>query len=260
MKVRAVCLIALTFWSTAAYGGVVYVDLGLAGSFGVLAGTSVTNTGSTDIAGDVGVSPGSAITGFPPGIIGGTEYVGGDAALAEAALSAAYTFASDETGGSNLTGEDLGGLTLTSGVYDFSISAALTGTLTLNGQGDPNAVFVFQIASALTTASASSVALENGAQGDNVFWQVGTSATLGTTTAFEGNILADTSITLDTGASIACGSALAAGGAVTLDSNSIGTGSCSQGGEVPEPETHALLGGGLALLLIGRRRQSRKPV
>ena len=121
----------------------------------------------------------------------------------------------------NLTGQNLGGLTLTPGVYSFSSSAQLTGTLTLDAQGDPNALFVFQIGSTLTTASNSSVVFINGGQGNNTFWQVGSSATLGTGTAFTGNILALASITLTTGANIRCGRALARNGAVTQDHNNI---------------------------------------
>ncbi|GAC1620973.1 MAG: hypothetical protein NVS4B4_06140 [Bradyrhizobium sp.] len=121
----------------------------------------------------------------------------------------------------NLTGQDLGGLTLIPGVYNFSSSAQLTGTLKLNGLGNPNSVFIFNIGSALTTASASAISLINGAQGGNVFWRIGSSATLGTTTSFAGDILATASITLNTGANIACGSAWALTGAVTLDTNRI---------------------------------------
>jgi hypothetical protein len=136
------------------------------------------------------------------------------------------------------------------GVYCFSSTAQLTGTLTLNALGDPNAVFLFQIVSMLTTASTSSVVFTNGGQGDSVFWQIGSSAILGTGTAFAGNILALTSITLDTGAHIECGRALARNGAVTLDTNnvSIDTEGCETttgGGSVPEPSTASLL------LLIG---------
>ena len=137
-------------------------------------------------------------------------------------LTTAYNAAAGLAPTQNLTGQDLGGLTLTPGVYFFSSSAQLTGTLTLNDLGDPNAQFVFQIGSTLTTASNSSVVTINGGSmpGCNVFWQVGSSATLGTGTAFEGHILALTSITLNTGATILDGSALARNGAVTLDTNS----------------------------------------
>jgi len=137
----------------------------------------------------------------------------------------------------------------------------LTGTLTLDAQGDPNAIFLFQIGSTLTTASSSSVVFVNGGQGDSVFWQVGSSATLGTTTAFTGNILALSSITLNTGANILCGRALARNGAVTMDTNevSIDTAGCetTSGGAVPEPGTAALLGAGLLVGLIWARNNRR---
>jgi Ice-binding-like/PEP-CTERM motif len=146
-------------------------------------------------------------------------------------------------------------------VYFFASLAQLTGKLTLNNLGNPNALFVFQIGSTLTTASASSAIFSNSLTDSNVYWQVGSSATLGTTTAFQGNILALTSITLDTGASIGCGSALARNGAVTLDDNVIG-GACSTSGgggtsTVPEPGTLGLLGTGLVLLAGAARRKIR---
>jgi type VI secretion system secreted protein VgrG len=195
----------------------------------------VTNTGPTTIQGNVGVSPGTAITGFPPGSVNGTIYSAGTvAAQAQADLTTAYNFAASEPVMTNLTGQDLGGLTLTPGVYKFNSSAQLTGTLTLDNTLNANALFVFQIGSTLTTASNSSVVFENGFDG-NVFWQVGSSATLGTGTAFEGNILALDSITLNTGATILDGRALARNGAVTLDTNNINIGT------VPEPSTWAMM-------------------
>jgi type VI secretion system secreted protein VgrG len=151
-------------------------------------------------------------------------------------------------------------MTLNSGVYFFASSAQLTGTLTLEGK--PNSLFVFQIGSTLTTASSSSVIFINSLTGKpmtdpNIFWQVGSSATLGTTTSFQGNILALTSITMDTGASIGCGGALARNGAVTLDSNVIGGGCGSSTTTVPEPGTLGLLGTGLAILAGAARRKMR---
>jgi hypothetical protein len=175
-------------------------------------------------------------------------------------LTTAYNAAAAAACGTTLTGQDLGGLTLTPGVYCFSSSAQLTGTLTLNGLGDPLSEFIFQIGSTLTTASASSVLFENGAMGSGLFWQVGSSATLGTTTAFEGNILALTSITLDTGATIGCGRALARNGAVTMDDNviSIDPDVCTTaGGVIPEPGSVTLLGSGLLFGIIALWRRSR---
>jgi type VI secretion system secreted protein VgrG len=201
--------------------------IGTASSFGVLAGSTVTNTGTTVVNGSVGVSPGSAITGFPPGLVvppGVIDAGNAVAAQAESDLNTGYNSLAGLTVNSNLTGMDLGGLVLTPGVYQFDSSAQLTGTLTLNAEGLANAYWVFQIGSTLTTASASAVNIINGGPNEGLFWQVGSSATLGTTTAFEGNIVALTSITLDTGATISCGRALAINGAVTLDTNTIDTG------------------------------------
>ena len=195
--------------------------LGSADSFAVLGGSLVTSTGDSVLNGNLGVSPGTAITGFGPGIVNGATYAGGSvAALAQANALTAYNTLRNETPNQNLTGQDLGGLTLAAGVYSFSSSAQLTGILTLNAGGDSNARFVIQIGSTLTTASSSSIVLINGAQAGNVFWQVGSSATLGTGTAFDGSILANQSITFDTGASLS-GSALAMNGTVTLDDNII---------------------------------------
>jgi len=195
-----------------------------AGSFAVLAGSTVTNTGTTVLNGNVGVSPGSAVTGFPPGIVNGVISAG-DAVAAQAQIDNinAYNVLAGKPVTTNLTGQDLGGKTLTAGVYGFNTSAQLTGTLTLNEQGNPNSVFIINIGSTLTTASGSSISLINGAQGGNVFFRVGSSATLGTSTSFAGDILALTSITLNTSAKIICGDALAQNGAVTLDSNTITT-------------------------------------
>jgi outer membrane autotransporter protein len=198
--------------------------LGTAEDFAVLGGSTVTNTGPSIISGSVGVYPGTAITGFPPGIVlapGTFHSADAVAQQAQADVVTAYTTLQGLAPDFDLTGQDLGGLTLSPAVYSFTSSAQLTGVLTLNGLGDPNAEFVFQIGSTLTTASNSSVLLINGANGDNVYWAVGSSATLGTNTSFVGNILALESITLNTGASIVCGRALAQNGAVTLDDNTI---------------------------------------
>lgn len=204
------------------------VSLGNAGSFAVLAGTTVTNTGPSVITGDLGVSPGTAVTGFPPGTVVGGAVHAGDAvaAAAQTDLTTAYNAAAGLAPDQNLTGEDLGGQTLDAGVYKFDSSAGLTGTLTLNGQGNPDAAFIFQIGSTLTTASASNVVFTNGARACNTFWQVGSSATLGTATTFAGNILALTSITATTGVNVD-GRLLARNGAVTLDTNAVHKAGCT---------------------------------
>ena len=224
-------------------------------TFAVLGGSAVTNTGSSTIVGNLGVSPGSAVTGFPPGgVTGGTIHVNDGVAInAQSELTTAYTTAATDSPTVNLTGMDLGGLTLAPGIYHFDSSAQLTGVLTLNAMGDPNAQFIFQIGSTLTTASSSSVSIINGGSGNDAFWQVGSSATLGTTTSFEGNILALTSITLNTGANIVCGRALARNGAVTLDTNQVSISNCSSTTSVPEPGTASLLSLGFGMLLFGWR-------
>jgi len=193
-------------------------SLGAASSFAVLGGSTMTNTGATNITGDLGLSPGSSITGFPPGTVSGTIHAADAiAANAQTATTAAFNAITPQACTLDLSGQDLGTVaSLAPGVYCFTTSAALTGTLTLNGAG----VYIFKIASTLTTASASNIVLSNGADSGNVFWQVGSSATLGTTTAFKGNILALTSITLTTGATVS-GRILARTGAVTLDTNTV---------------------------------------
>ena len=200
------------------------VNMGTAGSFAVLAGSTVTNTGPTVLEGNLGVFPGTAIVGFPPGIVNPpyATYAGNAVAgQAQTDLTTAYNALAGLPTTVNLTGQDLGGRTLGPGVYEFNSSAQLTGPLILDAQGNPNALFVFNVGSTLTTASASSISLIGGAQGQNVFFRVGSSATLGTATSFVGDILALTSISLNTGANITCGAALARNGAVTLDTNRI---------------------------------------
>jgi hypothetical protein len=195
------------------------VALGTAATYAVLGGTAVTNTGPTTLTGDLGVSPGTAITGFPPGQASGATHAA-DAAAAQAQVdtTTAYNDAAGR-GPATAIAAELGGQTLVSGVYAGG-SLGLTGTLTLDGQGDAGAVFVLQAASTLVTASGSAVVLIGSANPCNVFWQVGSSATLGTTSTFVGTILALTSITATTGATVN-GRLLARNGAVTLDSNSV---------------------------------------
>jgi hypothetical protein len=205
--------------------------LGTAANYAVMGATAITNTGPTVINGNMAISPSNAssVTGFPvPGTVTGeVDAANADAVLAHTDLVTAYNDAAAEPVTVDLTGTDLGGLTLTPGVYQFDSSAQLTGLLTLDGQGSTNATFIFQIGSTLTTASAARVRLINGAGACAVFWQVGSSATLGTTTSFQGTIMALTSITMNTGATIGVGGigdggrALAMNGAVTLDSNVI---------------------------------------
>jgi hypothetical protein len=194
------------------------------GNFLVLAGSTVTNTGSSVILGDVGVSPGTAVTGFPPGSAVGIHHADGAAGNAQIALTTAYVDAASRAGGTTVAG-DLVGQTLTPGVYKSTSSLAVSGDVTFDAAGNPDAVFIIQIGSTLTTASASHIILKNSAKACNIFWQVGSSATLGTNSVFKGNILALTSITLTTGASLE-GRALARNGAVTLDTNAIAGCTC----------------------------------
>jgi hypothetical protein len=236
MKRMHAALLALFVLIAIPSSAVAQVSLGTAQNFGVLGGSTVTNTGPTVVTGQLGVSPGSAVTGFPPGVVVGGSIHSNDAVAMQAQndLTTAYNAAAGLPCGTNLTGQDLGGLVLTSGVYCFATSAGLTGTLTLNMQGNPNALFVFQIGSTLTTASGSSVLLINsgGACPTNVFWQVGSSATLGTGSSLQGDILALTSITLTTG-STTSGRTLARNGAVTLDTNTVGACALAPGGGAP---------------------------
>ncbi|MEV1159888.1 ice-binding family protein [Micromonospora chokoriensis] len=216
----------LIFSGTGASAAEAPVGLGTAANFSVLAGTTVTNTGPSFLAQSLGVSPGNTAPGFPPGVVAGEIHLADAVALqAKNDLTTAYNDAAGRTPFTNLPAE-LGGSTLIPGVYRLG-AAQLTGALTLNSQGDPAAVFIFQIESTLITASNSSVVFINGASPCNVYWQVGSSATLGTGTRFMGNILAQTSITMNTGATLQ-GRALAQTGAVTLDTNTINAPVCLQ--------------------------------
>jgi ice-binding like protein len=241
--------------------------LGTALNFTVLAGSTITNTGPTVVTGALGLDPGSAVTGFPPGVATGAKHISDAVALdAKNGLVTAYNDAAHSPTTSDLTGKNLGGKNLDPGVYAFSSSAQLTGTLTLSGSG----VYVFKIASTLTTASDSVVRLTNGAEGCSVFWQVGSSATLGSTSQLQGNLMALTSITMTTGASIRSGRALARNGALTLDDNTVNppVGACTSsslsvpgtgaGGAPLSSIGLAMVLGGTAAVAIGIRRTRRR--
>ena len=252
-------------------------------TFAVLSAAGITSSGMTTITGNVGSSPTGTITGVPPAVITGGGVTSLPVAFqAQGDALTAYNFLAIQTPTLDLTGTDLGGLVLTPGVYSFSSSAQLTGTLTLNSTGYDNAVFIFETGSTLTTSSNAVVAMANGGAHDGVFWRVGSSATLGDNTLFIGNILANTSITLDPFAQISCGRAMAGinavSGAVTMaDGNHVassgagcvdgyggGYESTANGGfrlvgeqiSVPEPGTLAMLGLGVVGLGFVRRRHT----
>jgi hypothetical protein len=202
------------------------VPLGTADSFAVLAGAGISNTGPTTVNGDLGTFPTTTVSGSASITVGGTNHAGdGVTQQAKNDLVTAYDNAAGQ-GPTSPIAADLGGQTLTPGVYNSASSIGLTGALTLNAGGDPNAVFVFQAGSALTTASGSQVNLINGARSCNVFWQIGSSATLGTGSSFRGTIIALTSITVTTGTTVD-GRVLARNGAVTLDTDTITKPNCA---------------------------------
>jgi hypothetical protein len=222
--------------------------LGMVGSFAVLSAQSISNTGATVITGDVGISPGneSSVTGFfPPGTYSGELHAANAVSLqAQNDATTVYNALNSQLCDTDLTGQDLGTLgPLVAGVYCFDTSAQLTGNLVLDAGGDPNSVWIFRMGSTLTTASASSVTYINSEEPlCNVFWQVGSSATLGTTTEFIGNIFAVTSVTLNTDANLE-GRAIARTGSVTLDDNNIGSDTCITD-SVPAPTPTATTGPG----------------
>jgi hypothetical protein len=221
-----------------AAGGPPTIDLGTAAAFAVLAGTpKVASTGGTVINGDLGISPAAAVTGFPPGIVHGATHKADAVALqAQSDLTIAYVDAAGRP--ATATHGTLGGLTLTPGVYNAGgVVLDLTGTLTLDGQDDPSSIWIFQATSSLVTASSSRVRLINGASSCNVFWQVTSSATLGSGSTFMGTIMALTSITMGSGVTVR-GRALARNGEVSLIDDTITSSPCrvSSGGPGGGPE------------------------
>jgi hypothetical protein len=199
------------------------VTLSGASNLAVLAGSAITSTGATVITGDLGLSPGTSVGGFPPGILNGTQHINDVIAnQAKLDLTAAYNDAAGRTCTDIVTlSGNIGGLTLTPGLYKSTSSLAISsGDLTFDAKGNANAVFIIQIASTLTTTSGRKVILSGGALASNIFWQVGSSATFGTTSVFKGTVMAMQSITFNTGATLD-GRALARTGGVTMQGNTI---------------------------------------
>ncbi|HWY51223.1 MAG TPA: ice-binding family protein [Chthoniobacterales bacterium] len=234
-----------TSWSAAA----IVVPLGAADSFAVLGASTVTNTGATVVTGDLGVSPGTSVTGFGPGVVLNGSIHSNDtlAMQAHADAATAYGQLVGETFTTDLSGQNLGSMILTPGVYHFNTTAQLTGTLILDTQGDPNAIFHFQIGTTLTTDPGSMITFLNGSS-SNVFWQVGTSATLGVNSVLYGSVLADQSITVNSGATV-IGRLIAINAAVTLDTDTITV------PDIPEPGTW--FAGVMALALVGFTERGR---
>lgn len=203
------------------------VGLGTTASYGVLAGQGVTNTGPTVINGNVGTHPAASVTGFPPGHVNGVIHSADAAALiAKGDLTTAYNDAAGRTPAQTIA-KQLGGQVLTPGVYrSASGTFQITGTLTLNAQGNPDGVFIFQTASTLITASSSNVSLLGSARSCNAFWKIGSSATLGTSSTFRGNVLALTAVVVQTGVTV-LGRVMARNASVTLDNDVITPSTCA---------------------------------
>jgi hypothetical protein len=240
-------LLSTLLFASSAVGATATVGLGSAASFSVLGGSTVTNTGPTTMFGDLGLSPGSSVTGAPQ-VLGETHVDDAVAIGAKNALTAAYDDAASRPSNGS-AGTDLAGQVFLPGVRTASSSLLLSsGSVTLDAEGNPNAVFIFQIGSALITGSNTTVALVGDARACNVFWQVGSSATLGTGTSFVGTVMASTTITANTAATIH-GRLLAQTGAVNLDTNTITTSTCasSESGEGGGTEIGAGTGVGVGV-------------
>ncbi len=240
-RLAGIALAILAVFALPAAAQAAPVGLGTAGPFVVLGGAKVTNVGPSVLNGNLGISPGTELEGFgPPAVINGSTHATTEvAAQAQLDLTTAYDAAAGQSvlPANDLSGEDLGGLKLSPGTYRYNAAALMTGALTLDAEGDPNAEFVFQIGSQLTTESASSVVLVNGASPCNVYWQVGSSAVLGTTTSFQGTLMALTSISLNSNATVV-GRMLARNGQVSLIENTLTRPLCATGPtNPPDDET-----------------------